>query len=112
MPSAIAERVRSVSEALDLSQEEVGLIVGSSVRTVTRWTTGRSTPHREKYQRLLELVYVGEAIAKVLKPEDARAWLFTPNRRLDHDTPAERISKGDYRTVIALIEALADGVVF
>ena len=30
---------------------------------------------------------------------------------LEHDTPAERIAKGQFRDVIGLIEALADGVV-
>jgi hypothetical protein len=37
--------------------------------------------------------------------------MFTPNRALGHDTPADRIKDGDYRAVLSLIEAIADGVV-
>jgi len=62
-------------------------------------------------QRLLELVYVGEQLSRVLRPEDANLWIFSRNPLLDGDTPAERIERGDFRAVLAVIEALAEGVV-
>ena len=110
MSTAIASKVKSVSEALALTQGEVGAIVGSSSRTVGRWYTGETVPHREARKRLLELAYVAEELAKVLRPEDANLWIFSPNVLLEHDVPADRIKSGDYKTVLALIEALADGV--
>jgi hypothetical protein len=38
-------------------------------------------------------------------------WIFSPNQLLSGDTPAERITTGDFKTVLALIDALAEGVV-
>ena len=47
----------------------------------------------------------------MLPSDQANVWIFTPNRLLDHDTPAARIHAGGYRDVLNLIEALAEGVV-
>lgn len=48
---------------------------------------------------------------KILLPNDVEAWLVTPNRALKGYTPAERVVHGDSKSVLALIEAMADGVV-
>ncbi|MEX0750062.1 MAG: hypothetical protein WD359_04560 [Dehalococcoidia bacterium] len=111
MPTAIAEKVRYLSDHLSLTQEEVAQIVGSSPRAVGRWSAGDVRPQKLTKQRLLELAFIGEQLASVLRPEDANVWIFSPNALLDGDTPAARIHRGDYKTVLALIEALADGVV-
>jgi hypothetical protein len=37
--------------------------------------------------------------------------MFTPSRALQHMAPADKIKAGQYRDVLDLIEALADGVV-
>lgn len=109
--SPISEKVARLAEHLDLTQEQVGEIVGASERTVNRWHSGEAAPQRTARQRLIELAYVAEALAEIMKPEDANLWIFTPNRLLDHDSPADRIGRGDYRSVLRLIEALAEGVV-
>lgn len=110
MGSAIASTVKNVSQLLVLSQDEVGSIVGTSARTVARWSAGEAEPQRASRERLLELFFVAGQVAKVLKPEAANLWMFSPNELLGADTPAERIRSGNFRSVLALIEALADGV--
>lgn len=47
----------------------------------------------------------------MLDSEHANLWILSPNRLLDGDTPASRIQNGNFKSVAALIEALADGVV-
>lgn len=111
MGAAIASKVKDISQLLLLSQDEVGSIVGTSARTVARWSAGDAEPQRTARDRLFELVFIGEQISKVLNPEAANLWIFSPNELLGADTPAERIRSGDFRSVLALIEALADGVV-
>lgn len=111
MTTAIATRVRNLSETLSLTQDDVGKLVNASPRAVSRWKTGESVPQRLTRQRLLELVYIGEQLSKVLRPEDANLWIFSRNELLDGDTPAERIERGDFKSVLSLIEALAEGVV-
>ena len=111
MTTAIAARVKSLSKTLALTQEDVGKLLNASPRAVSRWRAGESIPQKLTKQRLLELVYVGEQLGKVLRPEDANIWIFSRNELLDGDTPAERIERGDFPAVLAVIEALAEGVV-
>jgi hypothetical protein len=110
--TAIALKVRDLNERAHLSQDDVGRIVGASGRTVARWAAG-ATPHRSARERLLELAYVADQLIDTLglSPTDANLWIFSPNRLLRGDKPADRIADGDYRTVLGLIDALADGVV-
>ncbi len=96
---------------LALTQDEVGEIVDASGRSVARWANGEVVPQRLNKQRLIELAYVAEAVTQVIPHEDANLWMFTPNRLLGHDRPADRIRKGDFKSVLDLIEAIADGVV-
>lgn len=111
--TAIAERVRGLSETARLTQSEVGRIVGASPRTVARWAAGEVEPQPEARDRLLQLNYVATLLVEVLglSASHANVWIFEPNRLLGGDTPAARLSAGDFRSVIALIEGLADGVV-
>jgi transcriptional regulator with XRE-family HTH domain len=110
--NAIAAKVRDLSARADLSQEEIGRITGATGRTVARWAAG-ATPHASARERLLELKYVADQLIDVLglSPPDANLWIFTPNRLLKGDKPADRIAGGDYRAVLGLIDALADGIV-
>lgn len=110
MPAGIVERVRILLDSAQLTQGDIGRVVGTSARTVARWDRGSCTPQTAARQRLLELVYVVEQATTVIQPSDFSLWLFAPNRLLDHDSPADRIAHGDYRSVIALVDALAEGV--
>jgi hypothetical protein len=110
MSAAVAERVDRVVKGLDLSPADIAEIVGASSRSVRRWMAGDAEPQRQALQRLLELTTVMTALAGVIRPDDAHLWLFTPNRLLDYATPAALLANGEWRRVIALIEALADGV--
>jgi transcriptional regulator with XRE-family HTH domain len=111
LTTAIATKVDFLSKALSLTQDDVGRLLNASPRAVSRWRAGESKPHRSTRQRLFELVYVGERLSKLLKPEYANAWIFSPNRLLDGDTPAQRIERGDFESVLGLIEALEEGIV-
>ncbi len=110
MAAGIAERVRELQDAARLTQGDIGRVVGTSARTVARWDRGSCAPQPGARQRLLELVYVTDQASTVIQPSEFSLWLFAPNRLLDHDSPADRIAQGEYRSVLALIEALADGI--
>jgi transcriptional regulator with XRE-family HTH domain len=111
MNAAIASRIRLVSENLALSQKDIGDLLNTTQRTVSRWTSGATSPQRLAKQRLLQLSYISEQLSQVLEPEDANLWLYTPNRLLDGATPADLIKQHEFRKVTALIDALAEGIV-
>lgn len=108
---ALAHKVSELTSSAGLTLEDIGRIVDASPRSVTRWQSGEVVPQRLNKQRLIELAYVAEAVTEVLPPEDVNIWMFTPSKALDHETPAERIRHGDFKAVLALIDAMADGVV-
>jgi hypothetical protein len=54
---------------------------------------------------------VAQELEAVLDADHANLWILSPNRLLDGDAPAERIHNGDFKAVVAVIEALADGIV-
>lgn len=107
----LASKVSSIIENLGLTQEEVGSIVDASPRTVSRWVSGAVIPQRLNKQRLIELAYVAEAVTEILPQDHANIWMLSPNRLLDHDSPADRVHAGAYKDVLNLIEALAEGTV-
>ncbi len=107
----LATKVSTIIENLGLTQEEVGQIVDASARSIARWSAGEVVPQRLNKQRLLELAYVADAVTEIMPRENANLWMLSPNRLLDHDTPADRVRAGRYKDVLDLIEALAEGVV-
>lgn len=109
--TVLATKLESLTTETNLTQEEVGEIVGSSPRSVSRWLAGDTEPKPDARRRLLELAYVAEELSGVMRSEDINLWIFSPNRLLDHDTPAERVRQGDFKSVLAVTEALADGIV-
>ena len=90
--------------------KEVGDIVDASARSVARWTSGQVVPQRLNKQRLIELAYVADALAEVLPRDQANVWMFSPNRLLAHAKPADLVRDGEYQRVLALIDAMAEGI--
>ena len=111
MTTAVANRLSVIADATRLTHDEIGRIVDASNRSVSRWVNGEAEPQRLSRQRLLELAYVAEELRQVLRAEDANLWIMSPNRLLHGDSPADRIHSGDFRSIVGLIEALADGIV-
>lgn len=108
--NAFAEKVVESIDTLGLTNEELGQIVDASGRSVARWAAGEVVPQRLNKERLLELAYVADALGEVLPRDHANLWLFTPNRGLNHEKPADLIQQGRYKEVLDLIEAMAEGV--
>jgi uncharacterized protein (DUF2384 family) len=89
---------------------DVARVVGSTSRSVTRWQASGSAPRRTAEERLLELKAVVDLLRSVLRDEPARLWLRSPNPELDWEKPLDLVAQGDYRKVIGVILAMAEGV--
>jgi transcriptional regulator with XRE-family HTH domain len=111
MSTAIAARVKMLADQLALTQNELGDLLNTSQRTVSRWAAGTSTPPPDPKQQLLELAYLGEQLAKVMKPDEANVWVSSPNRLLNGESPAQLIRRREFRKVLGLIQALGEGVI-
>lgn len=108
--ATIADRLRGAAERTDLDRAALANLVGTNPRTVARWLTEESEPRTEARRKLLEVLAVLESLSAVLEPQAAHDWLFSPNPFIEHRKPIEALEAGDWRTVLGLIDALAEGV--
>jgi putative toxin-antitoxin system antitoxin component (TIGR02293 family) len=106
----LPDRLRRAVLQTDLDQSDVARLLGTNPRTVSRWLADQTEPRPDARRRLLEVVAVLEHLSGVLKPQAAHDWLFSPNPMLDHHKPVDLLAEGDFRRVLALIDALAEGV--
>ncbi len=93
-----------------IDTNDVAAVLGSTQRSVSRWATTKTRPRRQTEDRLLELKAVVDLLRTALREEPARRWLRSPNPGLDWRKPLEVIADGDYRRVVAVILAIAEGV--
>lgn len=109
MASALADRISRIKELGGISGRDVAQLLDTTPETVSRWTTGKVDPQRERLQRLLELEFFLSELSEFYSAADAKLWLFAPHKILGGDTPADRIQAGDTDAVFALIEQLRSG---
>ncbi len=110
MGAVYAETLERIAEKAGLRHGAVARVVGASPRSVSRWARQRAAPRAVARERLLELSAIVTELSKVIRPDAAEAWLFTPNPLLDFERPLDLMQSGEYKRVLAAIEALADGV--
>jgi putative toxin-antitoxin system antitoxin component (TIGR02293 family) len=96
------------SEVVDTT--DVARALGAAPRSVSRWTQAKATPRRDSEERLLELKAVVDLLRTVMRDEPARLWLRSPNPDLGWRKPLDVIAEGDYRSVVGVILAIAEGV--
>jgi uncharacterized protein (DUF2384 family) len=58
---------------------------------------------------LLRLEWLVSELAGLYSPQEARLWLFSPNKMLGGDRPADRIQQGKAEDVLTVIAQLKDG---
>jgi putative toxin-antitoxin system antitoxin component (TIGR02293 family) len=107
---SLPQRLRNAVQQTDLDQADIARLLGTNPRTVARWLKDQTEPRPEARRRLLEVVAVLEHLSGVLQPQAAHDWLFSPNAMLDHHKPVDLLAEGEFRRVLAMIDALAEGV--
>jgi len=104
-----AERLERIVGAGYLDSTTVARVLDKSPKTVLRWLRGTVSPRWESEQRLRELEAVIDRLGAIVEPRAAREWLFTPVPMLDYRLPADLVRAGEYRRVIAAIDAMGEG---
>src|SRR5207249_6317935 len=99
MASALAERLERIKELGGITGRDVAQLLDTTPETVSRWSSGKVGPQRERLQRLLELEFFLSELSEFYTPEEARLWLFAPHKLLAGDTPADRIRSGKTQDV-------------
>jgi transcriptional regulator with XRE-family HTH domain len=107
--TAVARRLESIRSHAGIKSREVAQLLNTTPETVSRWSTGRAEPQRDRLEQLLTLEWLADRLAEFYDPDEARLWLFAPNRLLDGAKPADLIQAGKTEDVLALIDQLKSG---
>ena len=110
MSNAVARKLDSIREKGAMKNVDVANLLGLRPETVSRWNRGRAFPHADTQKTLLELEYIIDQLSDFYEPREARLWLYSRQKRLDGETPAELIQKGRTDEVLEVINQLRDGV--
>jgi hypothetical protein len=112
MSSAVARKLDSLRTKGAMKSIEVANLLGTRPETVSRWNQGRAYPHPNTEKTLLELEYIVDQLSELYTPNDARLWIFSPQKLLDGNSPAALIREGRIDEVMRLVSQLRDAVYF
>jgi transcriptional regulator with XRE-family HTH domain len=83
-----------------ITQNELGQVVGASVRTVQNWAKGDSSPSGAKARRLLDLQYLVSELRQAYSEEGVEIWLHARNRNLGGRRPIDLLTEGQADEVL------------
>lgn len=110
MSNAIARKLDSIQRKSAMRSVDVANVVGARPETVSRWNQGKAFPRPDAQKLLLELEYIVDQLSDFYEPQDARLWMFSRQKLLGGEIPAELIQKGRSAEVIAVIDQLREAV--
>jgi transcriptional regulator with XRE-family HTH domain len=109
MSSAVSNILEAIHEKAGISFREIAQLMNTTPETVSRWKTGRIDPQPDRFKKLATLAWLVDELAEFYKPDEAKLWLFKPQRLLGNARPADRIEQDRLEDVLALIKQLQDG---
>ena len=112
MTGAVARKLDSLRTKGAMKNIEVANLLGTRPETVSRWNQGRAYPHASTERTLLELEYIVDQLADFHEPNEARQWIFAPQKLLAGESPAELIRGGRIDEVMRLVNQLREAVHF
>jgi hypothetical protein len=110
MTSAVARKLESLRAKGAMRNIEVANLLGTRPETVSRWNQGRAYPHSNTEKILLELEFIVDQLSDFYGPNEARQWIFSPQKLLKGVSPAELIREGRIEEVRRLVNQLRDAV--
>lgn len=108
--TALARKLDSLREKGGMRHVDVANLLGARPETVSRWNQGKAYPHAGTEKELLELEYIVDQLSDFYEPNEARQFLFSRQRLLNGQSPAELIKNGRIDEVISLVGRMRDGV--
>ncbi|RBP05072.1 uncharacterized protein DUF2384 [Roseiarcus fermentans] len=92
-----------------LQGKDIANIVSVSPATVSRWSSGKSTPDLKTQTVIAELRYVVDRLSDFYTPEETRLWLHARHPMLGGARAIDLINEGKTEAVLAVIEAIDAG---
>lgn len=106
MTNAVAKRLESIKESSGVSSRDVAQLLATTPQTISRWTTGQSTPQPRYLDALLTLEWLVSQLATYYTADEAKLWLFSPHRQLGGRRPADLIAERRTDEVLRIIDQM------
>lgn len=110
MSNVIARKLESIEKKSAMHSVDVANVLGARPETVSRWNQGKAFPRPGAQKLLLDLEYIVDQLSDFYQPKEARLWMFSRQKLLNGEIPANLIQQGRAVEVIAVIDQLRDGV--
>src|SRR6267154_2710766 len=108
MASAVATIINDLRQRGGLKGTDVANIAAVSPATVSRWTSGTSSPHPKTQLLISDLRYVVDRLAELYSPDETRLWLYSKHRLLNGERAIDLIHDGRTDEVLTSIESLSE----
>lgn len=109
MGTVVATMIDDLRRRGGLKGTDVANVASVSPATVSRWTSGTSSPHPKTQLLISDLRYVVDRLSELYDPEETRVWLYAKHRLLDGERAIDLIHAGRSDEVLAIIESLSEG---
>jgi uncharacterized protein (DUF2384 family) len=108
--NAISRKLETLQQKGSIRAVDVANVLQIRPETVSRWNQGKAFPRPDAERTLLDLAYVVEQLADLYEPDEARLWLFSRQKLLNGEIPADLIGKHRTDEVIKIVHQLLEGV--
>ena len=109
MSAAVSKILDHLKDDGGLQGKDIANIVAVSPATVSRWSSGKSTPDLKTQTIIAELRYVVDRLGEFYTPEETRLWLHARHPMLGGARAIDLINQGKTEDVLAVIESLDAG---
>ena len=106
MTNAVAKRLESIKDNSGITSRDVAQLLNTTPQTVSRWSTGQSSPQPRYLESLLTLEWLVSQLATYYSSDEAKLWLFSPHRQLEGRRPADLIAERRTDEVLRIIDQL------
>ena len=88
---------------------DIANIVDVSTATVSRWSTGRASPHPSTQLMISDLHYMVGRLREYYSSREIRMWLYARHPQLDGARAIDLINDGRSEEVLAILDRLDAG---
>ena len=102
----VVQFVARLQEDGGLKGTDIANFTGVSKATVSRWSSGRKSPHPKTQLIISDLSYVVMRLSEYYSQEEVRAWLYARHPQLEGRRAIDLIHDERTEDVIAILDRL------
>ena len=102
----VVQFIARLQEDGGLKGTDIANFTGVSKATVSRWSSGRKSPHPKTQLIMSDLSYVVMRLSEYYSQEEVRAWLYSRHPQLEGRRAIDLIHDERTEDVIAILDRL------